>query len=291
MSRDIRIKRIREFPINEGVLSSIGSAVGSMLSGKKSKLNGILKKLKVAREKDVEHTVKIEKEIFKISNEATPEARFKMSNLERQKRTYSSIKNQEIDSLMKSSEKMIQDNPKLSAFFYSELAEIQEETTDVMIKSLRPYKKKTDLEEIAKEFKDLISETQTKKSFYLDTRSNEYVSQDFSKVPENINREIISFVDLSNKDASSALKGFDDNKLEYYKSELESWRFHLEIEYDKSLSSLKKDIKKAKESNNDWAISSLEKEEANLRYTLKKPIDKIRSKNSLIEDEIKFRIS
>jgi hypothetical protein len=286
-----KIKRLEDFPLNEGILSSIGSAVGQVLSGKKSKLNGILKKIRDARVDDINHVEKIEKEIYSLQSEDTPETRFTISNLNRQRRSYSSIKNQEIDSLMKSAEKTIKDNPKLSAFFHSELAEIQSETTDKMIKSLKPYKKSGDLDDLAKEFEDLIKDTEAKKTFYSEIESSEYVSPEFSEIPKNISKEILSFIDMPSKEASALLRNFNDDKLEYYKSELESWRFNLEIEYDKALTSLRKDIKKAKESGNTWAIPTLEKEEATLKYTLKKPIDKIRAKNSIIEREMKIRMN
>lgn len=285
------IKRINDFPLNEGILSSIGSAVGSILSGKKSKLNNILKKIKDAREEDVKHTEKIEKGIFLIQGEDTPEARFKITNLNRQRRTYSSIKNQEIDSLIKSAEKLISDDPKLFSFFHYELSEIQKETTDKMIKSLKNYKSDSDLDKLSKEFDDLIKDTDTKKNFHSYIGSREYVSDDFYNSPKNIDKEVISFVDLSSKESKLLAKDLSEDKIESYRSQLESWRFNLEIEYDKALSQLRKDIKNAKESGNNWIIPSLEKEEASIKYTMRKPIEKIRLKSSILEMEIKNRMS
>ena len=285
-----KIKRLEDFPLNEGILSSIGSAVGKIFGGRKSKLETIISKIRDAREKDLEHTIKIEKKISELHGENTPESRYNISNLNRQRRSYSSIKDQEIDALMKSADSITKDDYKLSAFYHSELAKIQSDTTDKMIKALKPYRDSSDLDKLRMEFEDLIKDTESKRSFYKDVEGTEYVSPSFSEVPKGVGKDILAFLDLPTREASSTLREFDDDKLDYYKSELESWRFSLEIEYDRAITALKKDIKKAKDSGNTWVLPSLEKEEANIRYMMKKPIDKIRSKNSIIEKEIKYRI-
>jgi hypothetical protein len=51
--------------------------------------------------------ISIEKEIWNLPKENTPEYRFDITNLNRQIRTYSSLKGQEIDSLVKQANKII----------------------------------------------------------------------------------------------------------------------------------------------------------------------------------------
>ena len=281
-----RIKRINDFPLNEGIFSSIGQAI----KGKKSKVEGILKKIQKAREEDVDHTVKIEKETADIEKDGSPEYRFALSNLERQRRVYSSIKSQEINALTKTAEKTIEDDPKLSAFYYSELSKIQADSTEKMLNSLKPYKDPNSLNKLAKEFEDLVKDVDTKTQTYQEIERSEYLSPEFTQLPDGVTKEVLAFVEMPSQEASTLTKSFTKEKLDSYKAQLETWKFHLEIEYDKAISRLRKDLKRARNSGESWMISSLEKEEMSLRFSLRKPIDKIRSRISLVEREIKNRI-
>ena len=89
-----RIKRINEFEsLNEGIFSSLFKGFGGT-PGRRGKLESLLKAIKKAREEDVDSTISIEKEIWNTPKEDTPEYRFAITNLNRQARTYSSLKGQ-----------------------------------------------------------------------------------------------------------------------------------------------------------------------------------------------------
>ena len=108
----MRIKRIQEFELNEGFVSSIFSGIGNLFKSKKSKLESLLNDIKKSREEDVNNIIKVEKEIWNLPKENAPEYRFEITNLNRQIRTYSSLKGQEIDSLIKKANEIIDQDPK-----------------------------------------------------------------------------------------------------------------------------------------------------------------------------------
>jgi len=132
-----RIKRLDEFQrIDEGLLSSLLGGVKNFFISKKGKVENILKKIKEARNEEVSNAISIEKEIQGLSKDNSPEYRFTSSNLRRQERTYSALKGQEINSLAKEARSIIDEDPKLEAFFASEMAKIEVETKEILIKSI-----------------------------------------------------------------------------------------------------------------------------------------------------------
>jgi hypothetical protein len=138
-----KIKRLNEFDsLNEGIFSSFFKGFGGT-PGRRGKLEALLKDIRKAREEDVDNAISLEKEIWNMPKENTPEYRFAVTNLNRQSRTYASLKGQEINSLIKNANNLIEDNPKLQAFFSSELAKIEKETTEKLIKNIKiNFKKK-----------------------------------------------------------------------------------------------------------------------------------------------------
>ena len=76
------IKDLNEFDnLNEGILSSLLRGAKNLLSSDKGKLEDILRKIKKAREEEVENSIKIEKQIASISKEDSVDSRFALTNL------------------------------------------------------------------------------------------------------------------------------------------------------------------------------------------------------------------
>jgi hypothetical protein len=284
----MKIKRIHEFELNEGFVSSLFSGIGNLFKSKKSKVESILKDIKKAREEDISNIISIEKEIWNLPKDNTPEYRFDITNLNRQIRTYSSLKGQEIDSLVKQANKIIDNDPKLQAFFSASLAKIEAEVTERMIRGIKPYKEKTYLDKLNQEFEDLVKDATKKYSFYEDyeNKSSPIESIDFS---EKISKDTAKFMELPARESSTYLIGLDDEDLTKMYNELKEVSFDLDVRYRKYIDSIKKDRKKAMEQGQSHLIPNLEQEEIRIRYEFGKPIEKIRSKIATIEREKKSR--
>jgi len=283
------IKKLDEFDnLNEGFLSSLFGGVSNLFKSKKSKIESLLKDIKKAKEEDTDHTVSIEKEIWNTPKEDTPEYRFQITNLNRQSRTYSSIKGQELNSLIKQADKIIEEDPKLRALFSAGLAKIEAENTEKLIKNLKPYKEKTYLDQLNAEFDSLVKDANRKIEFYKDySERGDYYNP--TVIGEKMPADLVSFIDMSTEESSAMLKSLDQDGIEKMYSKIKNLMYDLDIELNNSISAIRKDIKKARKDGQDWLIPTLEQEEMKLRYQTKKPIDKLRRKIMLVEKEIKSR--
>jgi hypothetical protein len=284
-----RIKRLEEFEsLNEGILSSIFGGIGSLFTSRKTKVESLLKDIRKAREEDINNTISLEKEIWNLPKENTPEYKFTVTNLNRQQRTYSSLKGQEINSLMKEADKLIEGDPKLQAMFSSGLAQIEAETTEKLIKNIRPYKDQTYLDKLNKEFDTLVKDANKKTTYYEGIKDNDGYSPRL-QVPSNVSNDTLTFIDMSTQEASLFVKNLSDKELNRYHQEIREFYYELEFKYDESIKNLRKDIRKAYKDGQNWLVDSLEKEEVNIRYKMKKPIDRLKQRIVTIEKEIKSR--
>jgi hypothetical protein len=283
-----RIKRINEFEsLNEGIFSSLFKGFGGT-PGRRGKLESLLKVIKKAREEDVDSTISIEKEIWNTPKEDTPEYRFAITNLNRQARTYSSLKGQEINSLIKDANNIIDDNPKLQAFFSSELAKIEKETTEKLIKNLKPYKEKTYLDDLSAEFDRLVKDANRKSSVYGEFGESDDRMPKI-EIPEKVSNDILTFLDMSPEEASLYCKNLSEKELGNYYTQIKTFFYDLQYKYTSAIDSVRDSIKKAQKGGEDWLIPSLDKEEINIRYYMKKPMDRLRNRISTIEKEMKGR--
>ena len=284
-----RIKRLDEFEnLNEGILSSIFGGISNLFSSRKSKVESLLKDIKKAREEDINNTINLEKEIWNLPKDNTPECKFTIANLNRQQRTYSSLKGQEIDSLMKEANKLIEGDPKLQALFSSGLAQIEAETTEKMIKNIRPYKDKTYLDKLNREFDALVKDANKKTTYYEGIKDVEGYGPR-PEIPKNVSRESLTFIDMNTQEAALFVKNLSDQDLSKYHQEIREFYYELEFKYDESIKNLKRDIRKAYKEGQDWLVNTLEKEEVSIRYKMKKPIEKLKQRIVMLEKEMKSR--
>lgn len=284
-----RIKSLNEFDnLNEGILSSIFGGIGNLFTGRKSKIQSLLKDIKKAREEDINNTISLEKEIWNLPKDNSPEYKFMLTNLNRQQRTYSSLKGQELNSLMKEADKLIESDPKLQAMFSSGLAQIEAETTEKLIKNIKPYKDQTYLDKLNKEFDLLVRDANKKTLYYEEVKDNVGYAPK-PEIPKNVSKDSLSFIDMNTQEASLFTKSLSDNDLTRYNQEIKDLYYELEFKYDDSIKNLKRDIKKAYKDGQDWLINTLEKEEVNIRYKMKKPIERLKQRIVLLEKEMKFR--
>ena len=133
----MKIKRIHEFEINEGFFSGLFGGIIDAFKPNISKIDSILNKVKKAREEDISNIISTEKEIWNLPKEDSTEYKFNLNNLNRQSRIFSSLKGQEIDSLINQANKIIDNNPKLQAQFSSGLTKIEENATKKLNKNKR----------------------------------------------------------------------------------------------------------------------------------------------------------
>jgi hypothetical protein len=283
----MRITRIYEFDVNEGILSSIFSGIGNALSSKKSKLLNLLKEIKKAKDEEIDTEIEIERSIANTSKLDTEESRFILSNLHKQQKTHSSLKTQEINGLVKSASKIINNDPKLHTFFSSQLALIETKGIEKLLDQLKKYKSETDLTYLRKDLEYFSKEA--KKEVPGEKQDTRITQTDLENDIVNVSPELIEFVDCSNVESSKILNQLSQRDVERYYSELRNWLFTLEIKYDSAIEKSKKDQKNARKEGQDWLIPNLEKEELRIRYYMKKPIDRIKYKINLIEKEIKLK--
>lgn len=282
------IKNIEEFEsINEGILKSIFSGIGKMFDSKKSNIESVLKKIEKAKREELDHTIEIEKTISELAKDNSPEYRFKTNNLERQERVYSSIKKQEVNSLIKEAMDIIKDNPKLQAFFSAQLAKIEAASAEEMIKNLKKYKDSSYMDTLNREFDQLVQDANKKTEFYKEYQEKPvYSKEDILKITDE---EVREFIDMSNQESYTVLRNYNTDQLDKLKKGLNDLLFSLNMEWEKASDPIKKEMKKARKENEDWLIEILQKQERELRYYIKKPMDKIRYKLTLVEKEIRSR--
>jgi hypothetical protein len=283
----MRITRIYEFEVNEGILSSIFSGIGGALSSKKSKLVNLLKEIKKAKDEEIDTEIEIERSIANASKNDTEESRFILSGLHKQQKTHTSLKTQEINGLVKSASKIINSDAKLHTFFSSQLALIEAKGIEKLLDQLKKYKSETDLAYLRKDLEYFNKEA--KKEIPKEKQDTRITQTELENDIVNVSPELIEFVDGSNVESSKILNELSQRDVERYYSELRNWLFTLEIKYDSAIEKCKKDQKNARKENQDWLIPNLEKEELRIRYYMKKPIDRIKYKISLIEKEIKMK--
>ena len=283
----MRITRIYEFEVNEGILSSIFSGIGGALSSKKSKLVNLLKEIKKAKDEEIDTEIEIERSIANASKNDTEESRFILSGLHKQQKTHTSLKTQEINGLVKSASKIINSDAKLHTFFSSQLALIEAKGIEKLLDQLKKYKSENDLAYLRKDLEYFNKEA--KKEIPKEKQDTRITQTELENDIVNVSPELIEFVDGSNVESSKILNELSQRDVERYYSELRNWLFTLEIKYDSAIEKCKKDQKNARKESQDWLIPNLEKEELRIKYYMKKPIDRIKYKITLIEKEIKMK--
>lgn len=283
------IKSINEFDrIDEGILSSLLGGVKNFFTSKKGKVENILKKIRDARHEEVSNTISIEKEIQGLPKDNTPEYRFTLTNLRRQSRTYAALKGQEINSLAKEARSIMEDDPRLEAFFASEMAKIEVETKEKLLKNLGGISDSGFLNQINAEFDSLVKDANRKASFYDDYKERENYMPSI-EIPAKMSDDVLAFLNMPSKEASSFTRSLDETNLNKYYSQIRDFFFDLEDKYSTSIERIRRDKKNAEKQGHDWIIPSLEKEEMNVKYHLRKNIDKLRSRVNTLEREMKNR--
>lgn len=283
------IKSINEFDrIDEGILSSLLGGVKNFFTSKKGKVENILKKIRDARHEEVSNTISIEKEIQGLPKDNTPEYRFTLTNLRRQSRTYAALKGQEINSLAKEARNIIEDDPRLEAFFASEMAKIEVETKEKLLKNLGGISDSGFLNQINAEFDSLVKDANRKASFYDDYKERESYMPSI-EIPAKMNDDVLTFLNMPSKEATSFTRSLDETNLNKYYVQIRDFFFELEDKYSTAIERIRRDKKMAEKQGQDWIIPSLEKEEMNVKYHLRKNIDKLRSRVNTLEREMKNR--
>ncbi len=283
------IKRIEDFDrIDEGLLSSLLGGVKNFFTSKKGKVENILKKIRDARHEEVSNTISIEKEIQGLPKDNTPEYRFTLTNLRRQSRTYAALKGQEINSLAKEARNIIEDDPRLEAFFASEMAKIEVETKEKLLKNLGGISDSGILNQINAEFDSLVKDANRKASFYDDYKERESYMPSI-EIPAKMNDDVLTFLNMPSKEATFFTRSLDETNLNKYYVQIRDFFFELEDKYSTAIERIRRDKKMAEKQGQDWIIPSLEKEEMNIKYHLRKNIDKLRSRVNTLEREMKNR--
>jgi hypothetical protein len=285
----MEIKRLKDFELNEGIISSIFGGIGDFFKSKKSKIESILKGIKKAKEEDVSHIINVEKEIWNLTKDNSPEYRFQITNLNRQVRTYSSLKRQEMDSLVKEANKIINNDPKLQAFFSAGLARIEADVTEKMIKGLKPYKEKTYLDQLNAEFDSLVRDATKKSEFYGEYSDRPSYAGDFESVRENTPPEVFSFIDSTKTKNIEYLEGLSNDELYKLYNKIKDFSFDLDVRYKKTIDSLRKDRKRFSKEDQNYLTPPIEKEEIRIKNEAFFIMERLKSKIFIIEKEIKSR--
>jgi len=283
------IQRLNDFDrIDEGFLSSLFGGVKDFFTSKKGKVESILKKIREARNEEVSNVISIEKEINGLNRDNSPEYRFTVTNLRRQSRTYSALKGQEINSLVKEARSIMEEDPKLEAFFAAEVAKIEVETKEKLLKNIGSTSDSGFLNQINSEFEELVKDANRKTSYYEEIREKpSYVP--YIEVPSKMNDDVLSFLNLQPKEALSLTRTLDQNTLTKYYTQIKDFFFDLEDNYSRSMDKIRIERKKAEKSGNQYALSSLNQQEMNIQYHLRKNIDKVRGRVNTLEREMRNR--
>jgi hypothetical protein len=283
------IKDLNEFDnLNEGILSSLLRGAKNLLSSDKGKLEDILRKIKKAREEEVENSIKIEKQIASISKEDSVDSRFALTNLRKQSRSHSGLKGTEINSLIKNAREIIKGDTQMEAFFSSELAKIEVETQEKLIKSIGSYTDSYHLNQLNSEFDSLVKDANQKTSYADSIVGAPSYMPDIS-VPPSMSDDVVSFLNLNSKEASFTCRELDSGNLNNYYTQVKDFFFDLEDKYTRSMEDLKRGKKEAEKYGDRSGAKKIERDEINLKYHLRKAIDKLRGRLNTIEKEMRNR--
>ncbi len=287
--RSRNIKRLSEFDdINEGFLSSLFGGIKDFFTSKKGKVEAILKKIRDARYEEVANTISIEKEIQGLNRDNSPEYRFTLTNLRRQSRTYAALKGHEINSLAKEARIIMEDDPKLEAFFAAEMAKIEVETKEKLLKNLGGISDVGFLNQINAEFDSLVKDANRKTSFYEEYKERPSYMPSI-EIPSKMSDDVLSFLNMSTKEAASFTRSLDETNLNKYYTQIRDFFFDLEDKYSTAMERIRRDKKAAEKKGEDWIIPSLDREEINVKHHLRKNIDKLKSRVNTLEREMKNR--
>ena len=287
--RSRSIKSLEEFDrIDEGILSSLLTGVKNFFTSKKGKVESILRKIRDARHEEVANTISIEKEIQGLDKENTPEYRFTLTNLRRQSRTYSALKGHEINSLAKEARVIMDEDPKLEAFFAAEMAKIEVETKEKLLKNIGGISDTGFLNQINAEFDALVKDANRKSSFYEEYKERPSYMPSV-EIPAKMSEDVLSFLNMSTKDAASFTRNLDETNLNKYYTQIRDFFFDLEDKYSTAMERIRRDKKMAEKQGEDWIIPALDREEINVKHHLRKNIDKLKSRVNTLEREMKNR--
>jgi len=287
--RSRNIKKLSEFDdINEGLLSSLFGGIKDFFTSKKGKVEAILKKIRDARHEEVANTISVEKEIQGLNRDNSPEYRFTLTNLRRQSRTYAALKGQEINSLAKEARIIMEDDPKLEAFFAAEMAKIEVETKEKLLKNLGGISDAGFLNQINAEFDSLVKDANRKTSFYEEYKERPSYMPSI-EIPSKMSDDVLSFLNMSTKEAASFTRSLDETNLNKYYTQIRDFFFDLEDKYSTAMERIRRDKKAAEKKGEEWIIPSLDREEINVKHHLRKNIDKLKSRVNTLEREMKNR--
>ena len=283
------IKNLNEFDnLNEGILSSIFRGIKNTLSSDKGKLDEVLSKIKNAREEEVDRAIAIEKEIASLSKNPSIENKFTLTTLKKQSRSHSGLKGSEINSLIRNAREIIGDDSQLDAFFNSELSKIEVETQDKLIKSIVNYADSNYIGQLNSEFEDLVKDA-NKKLEYSDNIQGMHSYLPEINIPSSMSDDVLSFLNLNSKEASFTCRELESENLSKYYTQIKDFFFDLEDKYSKSMEEIKRKRKESEKSGDRLSIKEIEKDEINLKYHLRKAIDKLRGRLNVIEKEMRSR--
>jgi hypothetical protein len=287
--RSKNIKRLSEFDnINEGFFSSLFGGIKDFFTSKKGKVEAILKKIRDARHEEVANTISVEKEIQGLNRDNSPEYRFTLTNLRRQSRTYAALKGHEINSLAKEARNIMEEDPKLEAFFAAEMAKIEVETKEKLLKNLGGISDAGFLNQINAEFDSLVKDANRKTSFYEEYKERPSYMPSI-EIPSKMSDDVLSFLNMSTKEAASFTRSLDETNLNKYYTQIRDFFFDLEDKYSTAMERIRRDKKVAEKQGEDWIIPALEREEINVKHHLRKNIDKLKGRVNTLEREMKNR--
>lgn len=278
------IKKINEFDsdLNEGFFKSLFGGIGDVLKSKKSKLSSMLKQIERARKEEADELIKIEKELAGLTKENTPEYRYYYTNLKRQSKIIKSAKAVEVNNLIRDSQEIIGDDPKLYAYFSAELAKINKDSKERYLKGVSTYLDKSDLRELTDEFERLVKDANYRSRYYEDYPEKEGDDY-YPEVKDNIR----SFIDMSPQQTKELLDGLDYNGLKNFYSEIKDFQFDMEQILDNKVSAIRVQIKKAEKDGDVSIIPFLRRKESLIKYEYKEYLNTVKAKVTLIEKEMK----
>jgi hypothetical protein len=144
------------------------------------------------------------------------------------------------------------------------------------------------LKQLNAEFDYLVKDANKKTSFYEEYKERPSYIPEIS-IPSKMDEDVLNFLNMPTKEASVFSRSLDDNNLNKYYIQIKDFFFDLEDKYSTAMDRIRRDKKMAEKQGQDWIISSLDKEEMNVKYHLRKNIDKLRGRVNTLEREMKNR--
>ena len=270
----MRIYRFEEF-VHEGFLSGLLKSAGSAFTGKKSKIDSILSKMRDSKMDLVKESDKIRKEIFDLHSSGK-EGYFGIEMLKKSLKSYQISKNAEMQVLKKEAMEIIGDKPDLLSYFQAGLANIEKESAEETFRLAKKYETEDELKKLADDLERL--------SIAADKKSNHLISaSELTSDADLFDPETERILSMSSGEFESHVSGLTEKELDSLEKSLKKYTWSLQKLMDNATQNLRRQLTRARKEDDVYLESSIRKEIREIEFSYRQEYKEAKEKIYKIE--------